>query len=220
MYHLMMSCWQDELNNRLEFKDIVEVLSDEDKQFPLSDMWTQTLPTFDSSTIVLQKEVICKGRYGYVLRAVYSPHDACEMVVAVETINYNTNPNSPASKQVINESQLMCDLRNAAPAQLIQKAQLMYKLRHVNIIDFIGIGFGETPMLVIEFANFGSLRDFLRSHRTTPIERVLAFMQQVVEGMAHMRTCRIVHKCLKATTILLTSQFQAKISNFDFSERN
>ena len=51
------------------------------------------------------------------------------------------------------------------------------------------------------------------------MERISLIMRQVAEGMVFMRTRCIVHRNLKAASVLMTSQVQAKISNFEYSKQ-
>ncbi|KAI9295924.1 kinase-like protein, partial [Neoconidiobolus thromboides FSU 785] len=86
------------------------------------------------------------------------------------------------------------------------------------IIQFIGVCIkGNKVGLITQYAEKGNLKDLLESTQRLDKELRYRFMVDVVEGVAFLHEMGVLHKNLKTSCILITEEFKAKISGFEFS---
>lgn len=102
------------------------------------------------------------------------------------------------------------------------EVEVMAKLRHPNIVQFLGWSILPRDRLAIisQFIPRGSLFDLL--HRsTTAIEprRRLALAKDVVKGLLYLHSCEppIVHRDLKSPNLLVDRDFTVKVCDFGLS---
>lgn len=104
----------------------------------------------------------------------------------------------------------------------LREASIMAQLQHENVIGLIGVvTAGEPLIIVLQFANLGSLDNFLRA-RTGISEISLAarlqICQNIAAGMAYLcEEKNLVHRDLAARNVLLTADSTPKISDFGFT---
>lgn len=112
---------------------------------------------------------------------------------------------------------------------LMSEYQMLQDLSHPNVIKLLGAcTSAETPLLIIEYCHFGSLKNYLRLSRNVtdtetnyqnevePVtERdVLSFVWQISKGMAYLADMKLVHRDLAARNVLLAEGKICKISDF------
>ena len=109
----------------------------------------------------------------------------------------------------------------------------IYIGKHINIINLVGCLTRTHLSVVVEYAPYGNLRDFLHEHRppssgyeepiiTTddPITRPLtykdlvSFAYQVSKGMEYLSSKRCVHRDLAARNVLVGDNWVLKIADF------
>jgi serine/threonine protein kinase len=99
-----------------------------------------------------------------------------------------------------------------------REIQFMQTVRHPNIILFIGAGRfpNNTPFIVIEFLENGSLRDLLDEDRQISNEQKIGFWVGVAKGMRFLHTLDPprIHRDLKCGNLLLSRNFTVKIADF------
>ncbi|XP_017782379.1 PREDICTED: proto-oncogene tyrosine-protein kinase receptor Ret [Nicrophorus vespilloides] len=137
------------------------------------------------------------------------------------------------------------DAREAELSDLLSEYQLLKEVSHPNIIKLLGVSTvpGGPVYLIIEFAQYGSLRSYLRRSRHVKSESqlptsarldgakrhenydepkeckvtpkdILSFAWQISNGMAYLSDVKLVHRDLAARNVLLTSDKICKISDF------
>lgn len=96
-----------------------------------------------------------------------------------------------------------------------------------NIVDILGIAWEEGhsapndgqlwPLLIMPYAYYGSLSDFLEKHKDCEAGLRINFGKGVGQGLHHLHSCGVVHGDVKCENILLYPQGEriiAKIADF------
>ncbi|XP_055386079.1 uncharacterized protein LOC129615054 [Condylostylus longicornis] len=112
---------------------------------------------------------------------------------------------------------------------LLSEFQLLQECSHPNVIKLLGACTkGESPLLIIEYAKYGSLRSYLRLSRKiecsgveftdgvepVTVKDILSFAWQICKGMAYLTEIKLVHRDLAARNVLLAEGKICKISDF------
>ncbi|XP_064606220.1 tyrosine-protein kinase transmembrane receptor Ror-like isoform X2 [Liolophura sinensis] len=125
---------------------------------------------------------------------------------------------------------------NAAPkvqADFRREADLMWDMKHPNIVCLLGTSFKQQPMcMLFEYMTFGDLHDFLirnspRGDMTVGLKtdhhQVLEYVDmlhvaaQISAGMEYLASQHFVHRDLAARNILVGDSLTVKISDFGLS---
>lgn len=91
-------------------------------------------------------------------------------------------------------------------------------LNHKNIIKFIGVS--QDPrrnyhFIIMEWCNNGTLAQKLHdAHPIIAPANLCDFAQQTANGMKYLHSKNIIHRDLKPSNILLTRNYELKISDF------
>ena len=98
------------------------------------------------------------------------------------------------------------------------EARLLCKLRHKNIIEFIGACATSSEFLIVmEICRNGSLRQVLRDEsRSLSGKQVVRWSIEAARGMLylHSRSPPVVHRDLKSVNLLIDSDNVLKVSDF------
>ena len=103
-------------------------------------------------------------------------------------------------------------------ASFNKECVLLNKLRHPNIVKFIGVYFGQGGeddiSMVMEKVHF-ELASFLRENWDVQLATKLSILQDVSYGLVYLHEYNppIIHRDLTARNILLTKAYQAKIAD-------
>ncbi|XP_065556842.1 fibroblast growth factor receptor 3-like [Artemia franciscana] len=167
-----------------------------------------------------------EGAFGHVVQAVAEgvPQPGMESTVAVKML-----------KEGHTDAELL---------DLVQEMELLKMIgRHINIINLIGACTQDGPLYVIvEFAEHGNLRDFLRKHRPAsgyehaigqpfvmgggvdsylankykPLSArdLVSFAYQVARGMEYLSSEKCIHRDLAARNVLVSEDYVIKIADF------
>ncbi len=87
----------------------------------------------------------------------------------------------------------------------IREINVHKSLSHENIIQFIDSGIqGSIPFLIMEFANSGSLENFIEEKNgQIPIKECVNFMIQSLRGLKYLHDNNFIHRDIKPGNILL-----------------
>jgi len=117
------------------------------------------------------------------------------------------------------------DIPASVMKTLEQEVSIMMKIRHPNIILFMGMCL-KPPCIVTEYCNRGSLYDLLRDARRVPAlaaqlswSRRLSMAVDAARGMLclHSHKPSIVHRDLKSPNLLVDKHWHAKVTDFNLS---
>ncbi|XP_046850980.1 fibroblast growth factor receptor 4-like [Xenia sp. Carnegie-2017] len=156
---------------------------------------------------------IGEGAFGKVLKA-----------EAFDVVKQNSG------KTIVAVKTLKDDATERELMDLISEAEVMKCIgRHKNIINLIGCCTQNgPPLIVVEFAAFGNLRQYLRERRpdrngnTIPIEGeeklclrdFISFSYQIARGMEYLSGRKCIHRDLAARNILVSEDRVMKIADF------
>ncbi len=131
------------------------------------------------------------------------------------------------------------DRRNASDTapeldEFLRESGMMENMRHPNLVQFMGtstsgIGPRSDPCIVTEFCARGSLLDVLQAanrDRNGETASALTWARRLnmaldaARGMAYLHALRpaILHRDLKSPNMLVTAQWQVKVSDFGLSK--
>ena len=108
--------------------------------------------------------------------------------------------------------------RASVLASFKKECVLLNKLRHPNVVKFVGVYFGEGGeddiSMVMEKVHF-ELASFLRENSDVQLATKLSILQDVSYGLVYLHEYNppIIHRDLTARNILLTKAYQAKIAD-------
>lgn len=99
------------------------------------------------------------------------------------------------------------------------EAHAMARLEHPHIIRVYDVGVeGETPYLVMEFAQGGCIIDWLENHGAMPPQLAAEVIIQISQGLHAAHDAGIVHRDVKPHNILVTHQGTCKMTDFGIAQ--
>ena len=111
---------------------------------------------------------------------------------------------------------ILC-LNGSAIRNAIREASTLNSIFHKNVISIVSVGQfadggGLHMLLLTEYCPGGSLND--RLARPSSDQQNLTWMTQTAEAVAHLHSCNVVHRDLKADNVLLTASEDVKLGDF------
>lgn len=101
-------------------------------------------------------------------------------------------------------------------ADLKQEARIAVQIRHPNTCQLKGVvADAEFFGLAYECCEGGPLSSLISDKKKR--YNAISIAKDIVNGMAHLHSRRIIHRNLKPSNILLTSDNRAKVAEFDMS---
>lgn len=108
-------------------------------------------------------------------------------------------------------------------ADFKREVELMYELRHENIVCLLGVCLSREPLsMLFEFMPRGDLHEFLISHSPhspAPLTQheLLTIATHIAAGMEYLCSHHYVHRDLAARNCLVSENLTVKISDFGLS---
>ena len=110
---------------------------------------------------------------------------------------------------------------NVHQRRYLEECRLLSKLRHPNIVQFLGIYHDNSsyhstlPVLVMEYLPMGTLAKCVDQYGVLPNEISYSLLQDVALALTylHQHDPPIIHRDLSANNVLLTRDLSAKISD-------
>jgi len=138
-------------------------------------------------------ELVGKGSFGDVFRGIWR-----ETTVAIKRIQ---NMTPKAEKDFAQEASVMKNLRP-----------------HPHVVLFMGICVHQNQtMIVTEYMPGGNLRSLIESDAFIEKNLMYQFLRGIAAGMLHLSSEGLVHRDLAARNILLTANWEPKVSDFGMS---
>ena len=99
--------------------------------------------------------------------------------------------------------------------RFIQECRLLSKVRHPNLVQFLGVYYQEgmrAPILVMEFLPT-NLTSCIEQYGILPKEISYSILHDVAMGLQYLHYHAIIHRNLYSNKILITSNMRAKITD-------
>ncbi|MBI3892274.1 MAG: serine/threonine protein kinase, partial [Candidatus Wallbacteria bacterium] len=104
-------------------------------------------------------------------------------------------------------------------ARFEREAKVQARLDHPNLLRVLDAGFaGDTPYLVMELVEGGSLRDRLDKQGRLPAAEAVSVAAAIASGLAHAHAMGIVHRDLKPENVLFTGEGLAQVADFGLAK--
>lgn len=103
------------------------------------------------------------------------------------------------------------------PADFLQEAQFMKRLRHAKLIQLYAVCTMEEPIFIItELMRHGSLLEYLQQDKgsTLHISDQIEMAAQVASGMAYLEQQNYIHRDLAARNVLVGENNICKVADF------
>eukprot|EP00526_Cylindrotheca_closterium_P008173 CAMPEP_0113660222 /NCGR_PEP_ID=MMETSP0017_2-20120614/32780_1 /TAXON_ID=2856 /ORGANISM="Cylindrotheca closterium" /LENGTH=836 /DNA_ID=CAMNT_0000574833 /DNA_START=650 /DNA_END=3157 /DNA_ORIENTATION=+ /assembly_acc=CAM_ASM_000147 len=117
-----------------------------------------------------------------------------------------------------------CDETYQKRQEFKTEMRLLSRLRHPCITTVMGaVMTGDSPMMVMECMENGSLYDLLRNETLyTGGEIIIQIVRDIAQGLRFLHASKppILHRDMKAKNILIDSRFRAKVADFGLATKN
>ena len=122
-----------------------------------------------------------------------------------------------------NPSQVSAREREIITSKFRSECVILSKLRHPNIVQFIGVHYGrrgKADLTLIMECVSSDMDKFLAVHPSIPLSLKLSILLDVSYGLVYLHECNppIVHRDLTARNILITDKCQAKIADLGMAK--
>ncbi|GHO95114.1 hypothetical protein KSF_051620 [Reticulibacter mediterranei] len=101
--------------------------------------------------------------------------------------------------------------------QFLHEAKILELLQHPFILPILDVGIHDgMPYIVSEYAEGGSLRQYLKEHQgqLCELEEALAILSQIAQGLQHAHQQNIIHRDIKPENILFNGKKEALLADF------
>ena len=99
--------------------------------------------------------------------------------------------------------------------RFFKEARTAARLNHPNIVTIYDVGQeGERSFIAMEFIEGRSLRQILDAEKMFKPEKVIDVLLQICRGLEHAHNLNVVHRDIKTSNIMLTSDGIVKLADF------
>ncbi|KAL9242813.1 hypothetical protein vseg_016777 [Gypsophila vaccaria] len=158
----------------------------------------------ESSTCLVSRwkkgRLIGSGTFGHVYLGFDS--ETGEMCAMKEVTLFSDDPKSKECAQ-----------------QLEQELTLLSRLRHPNIVQYIGSGTVDNKLYIfLEYISGGSIHKLLRDYGKFGESAIRSFTRQILSGLAYLHGRNTVHRDIKGANILVDPNGWVKLADFGMAK--
>ena len=115
----------------------------------------------------------------------------------------------------------MCNFSNKSLRRFQQEGEILFKLQHPCIIEFIGrtIGDAEHPPSIYLTLEPQSLETLIENPEVEEVRKNMIAVE-IVLGMRFIHSLNFMHRDLKPSNIMITKDLHARISDFGLAKEN
>ena len=125
-----------------------------------------------------------------------------------------------AAKQVAEQAGATGEEREIGRQRVLREARAAARLSHPNVVTVFDVVQDEGhPWIIMELIDARSLQDILDTDWPIPPVRAAAFGRQVLEALSHAHARGILHRDVKPSNILVTSDGRAVLTDFGIAHR-
>src|SRR5216110_3257989 len=97
----------------------------------------------------------------------------------------------------------------------LREARTIAQLHHPHIVSVHDFGFeDQTPYLVMEYIQGGTLRSLYPRGAHVPFEQILTYTKQIASALDYAHEKHVIHRDVKPENILLNAKHEAVLSDF------
>ncbi|XP_052738237.1 testis-specific serine/threonine-protein kinase 3 isoform X2 [Bicyclus anynana] len=101
---------------------------------------------------------------------------------------------------------------------LPRELDILIRVNHPHIVHVSSIFQRRAKYFIfLRFAEYGDLLDFLSQNGAVPENQSRLWMRQIISGIHYIHTMNIAHRDLKCENILITANYNVKITDFGFA---
>jgi serine/threonine protein kinase len=102
--------------------------------------------------------------------------------------------------------------------KFLAEAQALVNLRHANIVHLLDFVIeNATPVLIMDYAQKGSLRQYYPDGTRMPLATVVDFVGQIAAALQYAHNHHVIHRDVKPENILLDADNRLLLSDFGLS---
>ena len=121
------------------------------------------------------------------------------------------------------EEKVSLEDKRAAYQKFRYECILLSRMRHPNIVQFMGVHYGPerdygTELTLIMECLSMNLEECLKEYSNIEMWLKMSILLDVSQGLCHLHSQGIIHRDLTAANILLTTSFNAKIADLGASK--
>ena len=100
-------------------------------------------------------------------------------------------------------------------SKFLDQACTLTQLEHPHIVRVLDMGIEDlTPFMVMNYAPYGTLREFFPKHTRLPLQTVVSYVKQVTSALQYVHDQMLIHRDIKPHNMLLGPEKQVWLSDF------
>ena len=122
------------------------------------------------------------------------------------------------------EEQVSLEQKQAAYHRFRQECILLSRIRHPNVVQFLGVHhgpereYGRELTLIMECLSMDLEECLLKRYKKMPMPLKISILLDISRGLLHIHARKVIHRDLTAPNVLLTESFCAKIADLGVSK--
>jgi len=99
--------------------------------------------------------------------------------------------------------------------KFLDQACTLAQLEHPHIVRVLDMGIEDlTPFMVMNYAPYGTLREYFPKHTRLPLHMVVSYIKQVADALQYVHDQMLIHRDIKPHNMLLGPEKQVWLSDF------